>query len=78
VQHTPKAYEMTTTVIVHNSHRKVRIVTEEQVFDRDKETMTDKWRVIDTYDLMPCALFQAYCTETRRLIISEPPITSIA
>jgi hypothetical protein len=65
---------MTTTVIVHNSHRNVRIITEEQVYDRDKKTMTDEWRVIDTYDLMSCTLYQTYCTDTRRLVIIEPPI----
>lgn len=65
---------MTTTVLVHNNHRVVRVVTEDQVYDHDKKVMTNEWREVGTVDVPPGQLYTTYCTDTRRLSIIEPPI----
>lgn len=64
---------MTTTVLVHNGHRKVRVITEDRLWDHDKQALSDAWKEASTYDVEPGALFQTYCTDTRRLTIVEPP-----
>lgn len=64
---------MTTTVLVHNGHRSVRVITEDRVWDSDKQALTDDWREAGTVDVLAGQLYQTYCTDTRRLSIVEPP-----
>lgn len=65
---------MTTTVIVHNSHRAVTVETVDRVYDHDKRVMTDEWKSAGIVTVLPGQLYQSYCTDTRKLIIHEPPI----
>jgi hypothetical protein len=65
---------MTTTVLVHNGHRKVRVITEDRVWDAEKQALSDDWKETGTTDVDSGVLFNTYCTDTRRLVIVEPPI----
>lgn len=63
---------MTTTVLVHNGHRLVRVITEDRVWDAEKNMLSEDWTAAGTVDVAPGQLFQTYCTDTRRLTIVEP------
>ena len=65
---------MTTTVLVHNNHRKVRVLTEDRVYDHEKQVVTDEWRDAGSVDIEPGQLYQTYCTDTRRVTIVEPKV----
>lgn len=68
---------MTTTVIVHNSHRKVTVVMEDRLWDADKQALSDAWKETGRVDVHPGSLFNGYCTDTRRLTIVEPPLEPV-
>ena len=65
---------MTTTVLVHNGHRKVRVITEDRLWNFDENALSDVWKEVGTLDVEPGQLLQTYCTDTRRLTIVEPEI----
>jgi len=65
---------MTTTVLVHNGHRKVRVITEDRVWDAEKNALSEDWKEASTHDVEPGQLYQTYCTDTRRLTIVEPEL----
>lgn len=65
---------MTTTILVHNSHRKVRVLTEDRIWDPVKKALSDDWTKATSVDLDPGALYQTYCTDTRRVTIIEPEL----
>lgn len=65
---------MTTTVLVHNGHRPVRVITEERAWDAEKNALSDNWLETGTVDIAAGQLFQTYCTDTRRLVIVEPAL----
>jgi hypothetical protein len=65
---------MTTTVLVHNGHRSVRVITEDRVWDAEKNALSDDWREAGTVDIATGKLYQTYCTDTRRLVIVEPAL----
>lgn len=65
---------MTTTVLVHNGHRAVSVVTEDRVWDAEKQALSDNWRAVDSVVIKPGVLYQTYCTDTRRLTIIEPAL----
>ncbi len=69
---------MTTTVLVHNSHRKVTVITEDRLWDSEKQALSDQWCETEKFDVMPGVLFQTYCTDSRRLTIVEPDIVAEA
>jgi hypothetical protein len=68
---------MTTTVIAHlpkDSPRRLLIEYFDRVYDADKQVMTDEWRKA-TYTFVEAGqLYQGYCTDTRRVVISEVPL----
>ncbi len=63
---------MTTTVLVHNGHRTVRVITEDSVWDAEKGAPTNEWCRADAVDIPAGVLYQTYCTDTRRITIVEP------
>lgn len=63
---------MTTTVIVHNAFKSVRVITEDRVYDHDKNALSDAWKHSGAQYVAPGQLYQTYCTDTRRVIILEP------
>lgn len=65
---------MTTTVLVHNSHRPVRVVTEDRVWDADKQALSDAWTAAGSVDIAAGQLYHGYCTDTRRITIVEPEL----
>lgn len=65
---------MTTTVLVHNSHRSVRVITEDRVWDADKQALSDTWTEAGSVDIAAGQLYQTYCTDTRRIAIVEPEL----
>jgi hypothetical protein len=65
---------MTTTVLVHNGHRSVRVITEDRVWDPEKKALSDTWKEVSSHDVAAGHLYQTYCTDTRRLTIVEPAI----
>jgi hypothetical protein len=69
--------KMTTTVLIHNGHRDVRVITEDRVWDADKKTLSDEWREVGTVDIKPGQLYQTYCTDARRLTIVEPLLAEV-
>jgi hypothetical protein len=68
---------MTTTVIVHNGHRAVRVVTEDLRWDVEKQMLSDEWTEVGSQDIPAGQLYQTYCTDTRRLMIVEPSETKV-
>lgn len=66
---------MTTTVLVHNGHRAVRVTTEDLVWDAEKNALSNDWAPSGSFDVAAGQLFQTYCTDTRRLVIVEPAET---
>ena len=62
---------MTTTVLVHNPHVEVTVVTEDRVWDPEKKVMTDDWAKANLVVVGPGQLHQTYCTNTRRITIVE-------
>lgn len=65
---------MTTTILVHNGHRAVDVETVDRVYDHEKQVMTDEWKSADKTTVRPGTLYQTYCTDTRKVVIHEPPI----
>lgn len=65
---------MTTTVLVHNGHRPVRVIAEDRVWDAEKDALSDDWREAGAVDIAAGQLYQTYCTDTRRLVIVEPAL----
>lgn len=63
---------MTTTVLVHNGHRSVRVITEDRVWDAEKNALSDEWKQVGAQFVAAGQLYQTYCTDTRRLVIVEP------
>ncbi|VIO73881.1 hypothetical protein [Bradyrhizobium ivorense] len=69
---------MTTSVLVHNADRAVRVVHEDRVYDHEKKVYTDDWKADGGANIAPGQLYHTYCTETRRVTIVEPPLKSVA
>ena len=63
---------MTTTVLVHNGHRSVRVIFEDRVWDADKNELSNVWKQTEAHYVATGQLFQTYATDTRRVIIVEP------
>jgi hypothetical protein len=63
---------MTTTVLVHNGHRLVRVITEDRVWDAEKNALSDEWVRAGAVTVGRGQLYQTYCTDTRRITIVEP------
>lgn len=69
---------MTTTVLAHlppDQKKRLLVETFDRVYDHDKQVMTDEWRQVDTRIVDAGQLMQTYCTDTRRVLISEIPLT---
>jgi hypothetical protein len=62
---------MTTTVIVHNAHRDVTVITEDRVYDHAAAKMTDEWQATNRAHISAGQLYQTYCTDTRRIVVVE-------
>lgn len=72
---------MTTTVIAHlpaNQPKRLLVETFDRVYDHEKKAMTDEWRKADWCFVEAGALYQTYCTDTRRVLISEVPLAEAA
>ncbi len=68
---------MTTTVLAHlplNQKKRLLIETFDRVYDHTKQVMTDEWIKVDFRFVDAGALFQSYCTDSRRMLISEVPL----
>jgi hypothetical protein len=65
---------MTTTVLIHNGHRSVRVLTEDRQWDVEKNAISDVWKDAGSVDVPAGALYQTYCTDTRRVTIVEPEL----
>ena len=59
--------QMTTTVIIYNKHKSVTVENQNRAWD-DK---TDNWLHMSTVVIGAGELAQVYCSDTRRLIITE-------
>jgi len=68
---------MTTTVIAHlppDQKKRLLVETFDRVWDSDKQAMSNEWKKVD-YTFVPAgALYQTYCTDSRRVLISEVPL----
>lgn len=65
---------MTTTVIAHlpaDQPKRLLIETFDRVYDFDEKTMTNEWKKVDYVFVAAGALYQTYCTDSRRVLISE-------
>lgn len=72
---------MTTTVLAHlpaDQPKRLLIESFDRVYDHDKKVMTDEWRKSDWTIIAAGALCQTYCTDTRRVLISEIPLANDA
>lgn len=65
---------MTTTILIHNGHRAVDVENVDRVYDHDKDVMTDEWKSAGVVTIQPGTLYQTYCTDTRKVVVHEPPI----
>jgi len=68
---------MTTTVLAHlppDQPRRLLVETFDRVYDLDKQVMTDEWKKVDFSFVDAGRLFQSYCTDSRRILISEVPL----
>lgn len=68
---------MTTSVFAHlpkDQKRRLLIETFDRVYDHDKQVMTDEWRKVDYRFVDAGDLMQTYCTDSRRVLISEVPL----
>ena len=69
---------MTTTVLAHippDQKKRLLVETFDRVYDHDKQVMTDEWRQVDTRIVDAGQLMQTYCADTRRVLVSEIPLT---
>lgn len=65
---------MTTTVLAHlppDRPRRLLIETFDRVYDHEKQVMTDEWKKVDSRFVSAGQLMQTYCTDSRRVLISE-------
>ena len=62
---------MTTTILVHNAHRKVTVRTSDRVWDNEKGEPTNKWTEPSSVVVEPGQLYSTYCTDTRKIEIVE-------
>lgn len=72
---------MTTTVIAHlppDQKKRLLVETFDRVYDHENKVMTDEWRKSDWYFVEAGRLCQTYCTDTRRVLISEVPLADDA
>ena len=68
---------MTTSVIAHlpaNQPRRLLIEIFDRVYDHDKKVMTDEWRKVDHTFVDAGHLYHGYCTDSRRVLVSEVPL----
>ncbi len=68
---------MTTTVLAHlppDQKKRLLIETFDRVYDHQQQTMTDEWAKVDYRFIDAGALFHTYCTDSRRVLISEVPL----
>ena len=69
---------MTTTVLVHlppnQKEKRLLIETFDRVYDHDKRR--SEWQKVDYVFVQAGSLYQTYCTDTRRVLISEVPAAS--
>lgn len=65
---------MTTTILVHNAHRAVNVVSEDRVWNPQTQALTDDWHEVYKHSVEPGQLYQTFCTDTRRVTIIERPI----
>ena len=62
---------MTTKVLVHNGHKAVEI----HLFDLDCTLGIEKWDNTAIIRVLPGDLGEVYATDTRKIVIVEPPNT---
>lgn len=70
---------MTTTIIAHlppDQPRRLLIETFDRVYDAEAKAMTDDWKKVDHRFVDAGCLFHSYCTESRRVLISEVPLAT--
>lgn len=70
---------MTTTVLAHlppDQPKRLLIETFDRVYDPVKEVMTNEWKKVDYTFINAGQLYQTYCTDSRRVLISEVPLAS--
>jgi hypothetical protein len=72
---------MTTTVIAHlpaNQPRRLLIEIFDRVYDHEKKVVTDEWKKVDYSFVDAGHLYHGYCTDSRRVLISEVPLAAVA
>lgn len=65
---------MTTRVVIEcpaESHWKLNVTIEDQVFDHTAGKMTDEYRTADTFTLAPTEKRETYLTSSRRMRVEE-------
>ena len=71
---------MTTTVFAHlpvGQPKRLLIETFDRVYDHEKKVMTDEWKKVDYSFVEAGHLYQSYCTDSRRVLISEVPLADV-
>lgn len=70
---------MTTTVLAHlpkDQPKRLLIETFDRVYDPTTHNMTDEWKKSDFVFIDAGTLYQTYCTDSRRILISEVPLAA--
>lgn len=57
-----------------NQPRRLLIESFDRVYDPEKKVMTDEWKKVDHVFVAAGHLFHGYCTDSRRVLISEVPL----
>ena len=68
---------MTTSVLAHlppDQKKRLLVETFDRVYDHENKIMTNEWKKVDYVFIEAGRLYQTYCTDSRRVLISEVPL----